>query len=115
MYWLAQQRYVAWLAAGFVPAWLLSPASASTQYPTTQPGFVSVAPQDSADDLWTVDTFHDDSIDVIPPALNLPAPPSAPVPQPISNPLPPAFWSALSVFGLLGLFFALRRLRTQLR
>lgn len=115
MYWLAQQRYVAWLAVWFLPARLLSSTPATTQYPTTQSGLASVAPHDPADKLRTLDAFEGDSIDETPPAPSLPAAPSTPVPQPISNPLPPAFWSALSVFGLLGLFFALRRLRAQLR
>jgi hypothetical protein len=115
MFWLAQQRYVAWHVAGIFPAFFLSSAITADTYPTTQPAIITPASQDPIDGLKDLIGPDENTVDLASPAVHLPASPATPEPQPINNPLPPAFWSALSVFGLLGLFLMLRRLKAQLR
>jgi hypothetical protein len=115
MYWLAQQRTVAWLVAGLIPAIFYTSAIARPELPSTQPATLDSSRQLSMGDggnsaLWP----EDDAIQGNQPGSNSPSASAPPAPQPINNPLPPALWSALSVFGLLGLYFALRRLQAQL-
>jgi hypothetical protein len=117
MYWVAQQRIVAWLVAGIVPALVPNSAAPSLGAPATQPA-VSVPSLHFSDDedklnLWA---WPDDGpVNLAQPTSNSATAAAPPPPQPINNPLPPAFWSALSVFGLLGLCLGWRRLKAQLR
>lgn len=114
MYWVTQQRYVAWLLAGIAPALLAATRPASSQ-PSVMPGLVVSASDDRID--GSLDLFVppiDDPAETAPAASQAAQMSQAPSPQPIYNPVPPAFWSGLSVLALVTTFLALRRLRTQL-
>lgn len=117
MYWVAQQRIVAWLVAGIVPALVPSFGSPSMNAPATQPAASVPSLHLSADDdKLDLSAWPDEgSVNLAQPARSSEAAVGSPPPQPINNPLPPAFWSALSVFGLLGLCLGLRLLKAQLR
>lgn len=112
MSWLAQQRYVAWLVSGFIPIPLLTAPLAAAQSPATQSSFMTSVLRGPETDLAGSDPFQEDTVDVAPPAVSLPETKMATAPQPVSNPLPPAFWSALSLIGLLTLVLSLRRLKS---
>ena len=117
MYWVAQQRIVAWLVAGIIPALVPNAVAPSGSAPTTQPAVSApswhVPVDDNRLDLstWPADGAGSPGQ----PATSLVTEVTPAPPQPINNPLPAAFWSALSVFGLLGLSLGLRGLKAQLR